>query len=92
MRHRLSPTACCPSEQPAIAPPRPLAALRRHEKSKSRSQVRPWQRPPLSRRVRLQGTPVRCGMLNCSSADVKRDGGQRTAVSSIPPPTVERYA
>mmetsp|Transcript_17014 Transcript_17014/g.55801 ORF Transcript_17014/g.55801 Transcript_17014/m.55801 type:complete len:333 (-) Transcript_17014:221-1219(-) len=31
-------------------------------------------------------------MLNCSSADVKRDGGQRTAVSSIPPPTVERYA
>jgi hypothetical protein len=63
-----------------------------HEKLKSRSQVCPWHAPPARARNLVQGTPVRKGSPNCSTAEVKREGGQRTEVRRIPPGTESRYA
>ena len=54
---------------------------------KAWSHVLPWQAPPEFRRSRLHGTRMRCGTLNCSSAETKREVGQRIEETRRPPGT-----
>ena len=49
-----------------------------------------WHAPPELRRSRLHGTRMRCGTLNCSRAETKREAGQRMDETSSPPGTEPR--